>query len=108
MEKCDECGGKVVKKDVEFKVYGEILGKFPAEVCNTCGEKVFDEATSDRIDEIAKKKGLWGLGASAKVIQVGNSTAVVINKKLADFVDLKKGEEVYIHPESKKKLVLDL
>ena len=56
--KCDECGGKVVKKEVDFKLYGEILGKFPTFVCSKCGEEIFDEETSDKIDEAAKKKGL--------------------------------------------------
>lgn len=107
-EKCDECGGKLVKKDVEVKLYGESLGFFPAEVCLKCGEEVFDESTSDKIDEIAKKKGLWGLEAKAKVTQVGSSIALVINKKIAQFIGLKKGEEVYVHPESKKKIMIEV
>ena len=73
---CEECKGKIIKKKVEFKLYGETLGKFPAEVCLKCGEKVFDEETSDKIDEIAKKKGLWGLDAQTKINKVGTSIIV--------------------------------
>ncbi|MBI2079735.1 hypothetical protein HYT84_03150, partial [Candidatus Micrarchaeota archaeon] len=54
---CEECGGKILKKDIEFSLYGQSLGYFPAEVCGKCGEEVFDEKTSDKIDEIAKEKG---------------------------------------------------
>ncbi len=106
--KCDECGGKFIQKEVEFKLYGESLGKFPAFVCMKCGEEIFDEQTSDKIDESAKKKGLWGLGANGKVIRVGSSIALVINKKIAQFLDLKEGGEVHIHPENKKRIIIDV
>lgn len=104
---CEECSGRIVKKKVEFTLYGESLGFFPAEVCVKCGEEVFDEATSDKIDEVAKNKGLWRIGASATVTQVGSSLAVVINKKISDFLGLKKGREVYVHPESKRRIVIE-
>ena len=106
--KCEECGGKIVKRDVEFKLYGEPVGVFPAEVCTKCEEEVFDEETSGSIDAAAKAKGLWGLGANATVTQVGSSTALVINKKIANFMGLKKGERVYIHPESKHRIIIDV
>src|SRR3989344_8299548 len=105
--KCEECCGAIVKKDVEFSLYEESLGKFPAQVCTKCGEKVFDEQTSDKIDEIAKQKGLWGLEAKAKVTRVGSSIAVVINKRLAEFLLVKQGREVLVHPLDKKRLVVE-
>ena len=108
ISKCDECNGKVVKKEVDFKLYGDVLVKFPAFVCNKCGEEIFDEETSDKIDEAAKKKGLWGLGANGKVIRVGSSIALVINKKIAQFLNLKEGREVYIHPENKNRIIIDV
>lgn len=106
--KCDECSGKIMKKNVEFKLYGESLGFFPAEVCSKCGEEVFDEQTSDLIDESAKKKNLWGLEAKARVTQVGSSIALIINKRIAQFLGLKKGEEVYVHPESRNKISIEI
>lgn len=105
---CEECGGRIMKKEVEFKIYEESIGFFPAEVCTKCGEEIFDEKTSDMIDESAKKKGLWGLDAHATVTQVGTSLALVINKKIAGFLNLKRGEQVYIHPESKRKIVIEV
>ena len=103
---CEECGGTVMEKKVEFKLYGEPLGFFPAEVCTKCGEEIFDEETSDAIDKVAKDKGLWGLEAQTKLTRVGSSYAIIINKKIVDFMGLKPGEEVHVHPESKKKIVI--
>ena len=106
--KCDECGGKIVKKLVDFGLYGVSLGKFNAEVCTKCGEECFDEKTSDMIDEAAKAKNLGGLGAKSKVGIAGDSFIIRVNKKLAKFLDLKKGEEVSLRPESKNKLIIEL
>lgn len=105
---CEECKGKIKNKEVEVKIYGESLGFFNAQVCSQCGEEVFDEETSDKIDEIAKKKGLWGLGTNSKVMQIGSSVAIVINKKIADFMGIKKGNEVYVHPENREKLAIQV
>ncbi|MBI2110195.1 YgiT-type zinc finger protein, partial [Candidatus Woesearchaeota archaeon] len=65
---CEECGGKIVKKQIEFSMYGVKLGSFPAEVCTKCGEEVFDEKTSLEIESIAKKKGLFGLARKVKIV----------------------------------------
>jgi len=104
--KCDECSGKIVIKKTDFVLYGTSLGKFPAEICTKCGEKVFTEEVSDCIDKLAKEKGLWGLGTKTTVGKVGDSLDVRINKKIADFVGLQKGQTVLIHPEGKNKIVI--
>lgn len=105
---CEECGGKLGLQKTEFKLYGEVVGIFPAEVCMKCGEEVFDEKTSTLIDAAAKRKGLWGLGANAKVTKVGSSLALIVNKKIADFLELEQGKEVYISPESKRKFSVEV
>lgn len=105
---CDECKGTVVDKKVDFKLYGESLGFFPAQVCLKCGEELFTEETSDRIDEAARKKGLWGLSAKTKIARVGTSVGVTINKRIADFMDLKIGNEISVHPESKRRLIIEI
>jgi YgiT-type zinc finger domain-containing protein len=108
MSECYSCGkGNLVKKKVDFKVYGVSLGRFDAEVCGNCGETYFDEDVSDKIDAIAKKKGLWGLEATTKVGKVGNSIDIKLNKRIADFAGLKKGEEVRIYPEGKNKIIIE-
>ena len=104
--KCDECGGKIEKKKVDFSLYGESLGKFDAEVCTRCGEELFSEEVSQQMDQVAKEKGLWGLESHTKVGQAGDSLIIRINKKVAEFHGLKKGEEVTVAPESKRKLAV--
>ncbi len=105
---CEECGGKIKHKKVDYMLLGENLGKFPAEVCQKCGEVVFDEEVSEKIDEIAKKKGLWGLQARTRVGKIGNSFNVIINSKIAKFLNLKKGEEVTVYPENKNKIIISI
>ena len=92
--KCLNCGSsKIKRKKIDFKVYGISLGKFDAEVCSKCGEEIFDEATSDKIDKVAKERGLWGLESRSKVGIAGDGFIIRVNKKIADFMKLKKGEE---------------
>ena len=107
-EKCYICGkGDLVSKKAEVKPYGISIGKFDAEVCDKCGETFFSEKTSDGIDLISKKKGLWGLESKTKIGQVGNSIDVKISKKIAEFTGLKKGEEVRVYPEGKNKIIIE-
>lgn len=105
--KCEECGGKIIKKKVNFSLYGKSLGNFPAEVCLKCGETCFTEEVSDQIDKVVKEKGLWGLDLKTKVSKAGDSLMIRINKRLADFMGLHKGEEVHIHPQNEKKLIIE-
>lgn len=105
--KCEECGGRIIKKNINYNYLGEYVGKFPAEVCTKCGEIVFDEDISDKIETIVKEKGLYGLGATTKVGIAGSSFVIRITKKLADFLGLKKGEEVHIHPESRGRVIVE-
>ncbi len=105
---CEECGGNVSRKKVEFQLYGEILGSYMADVCGKCGEEVFDEEVSLQIESEAKKRGLWGLSATTKIAQMGSSVGLTINKKIADFMQLEKGEQVRVHPENKKRLIIEI
>ena len=107
-EKCWECNGTYRHKMVDFSCYGIILGKFKAKVCDACGDKIFSEEVSDDIDNLAKEKGLWGLESKTKVGKVGNSLDIKVSNKIAKFLELKKGQEVNIHPESKKRLIMEV
>lgn len=107
-KKCEECGGKITRKLIPFKMYGIKLGDFPAEICDKCKEEVYDEETVGKINEIAKQKGLWGLESRTKVGEVGNSLDIRISKKIAEFIGLKKGEDILIHPEHKRRIIIDV
>ena len=103
---CEECNGKIIRKDVEVNIYGINLGKFPAEVCQNCKEEIFSEQTSKQIEDLAKEKDLWGLDRKVKIIKMGNSLGVRIPKVIADFIGLKEGKEAIMKPE-KNKLIIE-
>ena len=106
MAKCYMCKeGKLVNKKVDFKMYRKSLGKFDAAVCDKCNETFFDEQVSEKIDRVAKEKGLWGLEAKTSITQAGNSLAIRIPKKIAKFLNFKKGTQTRIHPEENKLIV---
>ncbi len=108
-EKCYICEkGDLESKKVDYELYGVKLGKFNAEVCNRCGETFFDEDVSKKMTEIAKKKGLFGLQTKTKIGQSGTTLDVRLPKRIIEFFDLKKGEEVELYPEGKDKLVISI
>lgn len=106
--KCEECGGKIIRKLIPFNMYEIKLGDFPADVCTACNEEVYDEETVEKINEIAKQKGLWGLESRTKVGEVGNSLDIRISKKIAGFIGLEKGRDILIRPENKRRIIIDL
>ena len=105
--RCEECNGTIITQTVDYDYLGEHIGKYEAEKCSKCGEIVFDESVSDDIERKVKEKGLYGLGAKTKVGIAGSSYVIRINKKLAEFLNLRKGEEIHIHPENKKRIVIE-
>jgi len=103
MEKCQICEKGYLKKVMNKEIiYGVELGVFSAKKCSYCGEIWVDGKTMDNIEKIAKEKGVWGLGTTTKITKTGNSLAVRIPKKIVNHLNLKNGEEIYIHPEHKK------
>ena len=104
--KCPVCEkGALRKGKIKETMFGVYLGEFPAEICNQCGESFTDEKTTVAIEEVAKKKGLLGLGKKTKITKTGNSLAVSIPKKIADFLKLTEGKEAYIHPENDRLII---
>lgn len=95
---------RTAKRKVEHKEFGVSLGYFPAYVCIMCGEVYFDEQTATEIQLKSKQLGLFGLARKAKVAEIGNSLAIRIPKEIAEFMDLKKGEEVIVLPDGKKQI----
>ena len=107
MKTCPICEkGKLKKDKIKEYLFGEYLGEFEAEVCTNCGESFTSSDVTIKIEETAKKKGVWGLGTTTKVTKTGNSLAVRIPKKIAKYLKLIDGKEAYIHPE-KNKLVIE-
>ncbi len=106
MTECPICEkGELKKGKIRESMFGVFFGEFPAEVCSACGESFTDEVTTKKIEVVAKKKGIWGLGIKTKIAKTGNSLAIRIPQKIAKFLDLKEGEETYLHPEKNKLIV---
>ncbi len=104
--KCPICGkGELKKGKIKEHMYGVYLGEFPAEICNKCNESFTDKETTKKIEEIAKKKGLFGLGKKTKITKSGNSLAIRIPKDIANFLKLKEGKDTFIHPEDNKLII---
>jgi len=104
--KCPICEKGYLKKGTIDKVmFGVNLGKYPAEVCSKCNESFVDSKSMQKIEDAAKKKGIWGLGTKTKITKTGNSLAVRIPKKMVDYLKLKNGKEAYIHPEGKNLVI---
>ncbi len=106
MVKCPICRkGSLRKGKIKESMFGVDLGEFPAEVCTCCGESFTDPETTRKIEEAAKKRGVWALGVNSRIIRSGNSLAVRIPKKIADYMNLREGEEAFIHPDNHKLVI---
>src|SRR3989338_1117470 len=97
--KCPICEKGVLNKGkIKEYMFGFYLGEFPAEICTKCGESFVDSNVMKEIEGIAKKEGIWGLGVTTKLTKTGNSLAIRIPKKIAEYLKLKNGREAYMHP----------
>lgn len=104
--KCPTCEkGKLKKGRIKETMFGVNLGEYPAEICGHCRDTFTDEDTMKRIEQAAKRKGIWGLGKTTKIIKTGNSLAVRIPKEIATYLRLKAGKEAYLHPEGNKLVI---
>lgn len=108
MVSCPVCGkSELLRKKRHAEQYGFDLGVYVAQVCPSCGEVFWDEKSVLKMEQKAKKIGIWGLEQRTKIAAVGNSLAVRIPKRLADFLGLTRGTEVSVHPVGKDKLVVE-
>jgi len=106
--KCISCGGKLKSREVDYEIYGVSIGKFPALVCESCGEQWFSEETSKKIEEKERKLGIFGLSIDSKVSYSGNSLIIRIPQNLARFMRIKKDSKIKIEPENKNKICISL
>lgn len=106
---CDECGnGKLIRKKIDYTLVGTSLGKFNAWVCSNCRETIFDGSESLKIENKAKKRGLWGLAAKTRIGTSGTALDVKIPKSIVNFMKLKKGKNVLIEPVDKDKIQITI
>ena len=106
--KCVSCNGKLKSKVIDYKVYGVSIGRYPALVCDSCGEQWFSEDTSRKIEEKEKELGIFGLAIKSNVSYSGNSLIIRIPAEIAKFMNIKKQTKIKIEPENKNKLCVSL
>ena len=58
---------KIINKEI---IHGIYLGDFPAKKCSFCGEIWTDGKTMEKIENIAKQKGIWGMDKKTKIIMM--------------------------------------
>ncbi len=106
---CDECNKGVLRKQkVDYKLLGQNLGEFDALVCSVCSETIFTGDTFQKIELIAKEKGLWGISAKTRIGTSGNALDVKIPRSVVSFLNLKKGQEVFIEPIDGKRFQVEI
>ncbi len=59
---------------------------------------------SEQIEKKAKELGVWALARKTRIGTSGSSLDVKLPKQIADFLGLKKGQEVVIEPVKKNKI----
>ena len=97
--------GELRKGKIKEHMFGVYLGEFPADICNKCNESFTDSETTIKIEEAARKNGIWGIGKKTKITRTGNSLAVRIPKEIVRYLKLEEGKEAYIHPDGKKLVI---
>ena len=109
MVQCYECGkGNLEEKKVDYFLYGIKIGRYPAEVCDKCGETFFDSDALEKIEQKTKELGLFGLRRKVKVGTSGNALDIKLYKRLIDFLNIKKGHELEVEPINKKKFEVEV
>lgn len=105
---CPNCNTKLKKAIVKEEYLGHELGKFEGFECTKCGETLLTEESVTKAQQKAKELGVFGLAEKTTIAKSGNSLIVRIKKKVANYLGLLEGDEVFVHPEGKKKLVVEV
>ena len=107
MKKCILCNGNLKNETIDYTEFGVSLGKFPAKVCEKCNESFFEPDIVDKIQLKSKEMGLFGLKEKVKIAKIGNSIAIRIPKRIADFLHLKPGKETSVYPGEDHKVIIE-
>ena len=107
--RCVTCEkAEMMKKKVEYVTFGQSLGYFNALVCSKCNETLFEGSVSEEIEKKAKALGVWGLAKKSRIGTSGTALDVKLPKQIAEFLGLRKGQEIIIEPRAKNKIEITL
>jgi YgiT-type zinc finger domain-containing protein len=100
--------GKLKKETVDVVRHGIFVGHFKAEVCNTCGEQIFDSREAGRIESKMKELGLFG-AEKAAVYKIGGNFAISLKASIAKALGITKNSKpIIIAQEKEKRLIVEL
>jgi len=94
----------MAKKKVEYLSLGQSLAWFDALVCPKCHETIFEGHVSEQIEKKAKALGLWGLARKSRIGTSRTALDIKLPKQIAEFLGIKKGQEIIIEPRTKNKI----
>lgn len=98
-----------IKTEMDFFEGRVVLKDVNAFYCPACKEEFFDSKEGDSISEVISKMHVpEQFESRKKIAKVGNSFAIPISKEIADYMQIKKGEEVNIKVQSRKRLLLSV
>lgn len=106
------CGTRVekIKTNMELFDGGIILRDVDAYYCPKCKEEILTtnqlSSAREKLKEILPNFEAFSL--RKKITQLGNSLSIPISKELAEFMHLRKGEEVRIVVKNRNRLIVDV
>ncbi|MFH1256015.1 MAG: YgiT-type zinc finger protein [Candidatus Diapherotrites archaeon] len=105
------CGASLqeIKTDMDFFDGKVVVRDVKAFYCPECKEELFDSKEGDRLfEQVSKLNIVQAFESRKKIAKVGNSFAIPVSKEIADFMQMKKGEEIKIRVQNTKRIVVDL
>jgi YgiT-type zinc finger domain-containing protein len=109
-ERC-ACGAKARRIKTQLELYdGEVvINNVDAIYCPECNEELL---TTEQVRDARERvkgilPGFESFTVRKKITKVGNSLTIPLAKEIADYMSLKKGEEVRITLKNKHRLIVD-
>jgi hypothetical protein len=105
------CGNKLqeIETEMDFFDGNLIMRNIKAFYCSKCKEELFDSKEGDKIFEQASKLSpQHAFESRKKIAKVGNSFAIPVSKEIADYMQIKKGEDIIIKVKNPKRLIIEV
>jgi|SRR3989344_3210971 len=105
------CGNELeeIKTEMDFFDGKLIVRDVKAFYCGNCKEELFDSEEGNRIfDPVSKLSAGYMFESRKKIAKVGNSYAIPVSKEIADYMQIKKGEDILIKVKNPKRLIVEV
>lgn len=105
------CGNKLQEINTEMDFFDGklIMRDAKAFYCSDCKEEVFDSKEGDRIfDQVSKLNVQYAFESRKKIAKVGNSYAIPVSKDIANYMQIKKGEDILVKVLNPKRLIVEV